>query len=248
MLFFDASILSLSAKITWAQTWIFSGFSFSFACPLRMQACSTEERRRDFEKIFAHYDVVSPQGPSFAVFKWHRFSIRCSDVFLLLGAVGVTQELQLCPSPWARVAQVPGWGGKVGARGEWCSETSWPRTYFDFLHHHGWHCCISLYLPAGDARAVKGMVASSLTVSGSLGPASPPWKIKPLPVLNQGLFRESGPGWKWPPNCLLEISNSAALLTVTQLVQGGDQQASQNGGRRCYSLRGTDGLGKRRAS
>ncbi|NWQ90718.1 SEGN protein, partial [Burhinus bistriatus] len=32
-------------------------FSFSFACPLRMQACSTEERRRDFEKIFAHYDV-----------------------------------------------------------------------------------------------------------------------------------------------------------------------------------------------
>ncbi|NWW51404.1 SEGN protein, partial [Pedionomus torquatus] len=32
-------------------------FSFSFVCPLCMQACSTEERRRDFEKIFAHYDV-----------------------------------------------------------------------------------------------------------------------------------------------------------------------------------------------
>ncbi|NXK07687.1 SEGN protein, partial [Herpetotheres cachinnans] len=32
-------------------------FNFSFACPLCMQACSTEERKRDFEKIFAHYDV-----------------------------------------------------------------------------------------------------------------------------------------------------------------------------------------------
>ena len=26
---------------------------------LHIQACSTEERKRDFEKIFAHYDVVS---------------------------------------------------------------------------------------------------------------------------------------------------------------------------------------------
>lgn len=28
-------------------------------CFLRTQACSAEERKRDFEKIFAHYDVVS---------------------------------------------------------------------------------------------------------------------------------------------------------------------------------------------
>lgn len=28
-------------------------------CFLHTQACSTEERKRDFEKIFAHYDVVS---------------------------------------------------------------------------------------------------------------------------------------------------------------------------------------------
>uniref|UniRef100_A0A8D2PZ16 Secretagogin n=1 Tax=Zosterops lateralis melanops TaxID=1220523 RepID=A0A8D2PZ16_ZOSLA len=34
-----------------------ASFNFSFVCPLCMQACSTEERRRDFEKIFAHYDV-----------------------------------------------------------------------------------------------------------------------------------------------------------------------------------------------
>lgn len=40
-----------------------------------MQACSTEERRRDFEKIFAHYDVVSPRGNSIAVFKSHRLSM-----------------------------------------------------------------------------------------------------------------------------------------------------------------------------
>ncbi|NXX25327.1 SEGN protein, partial [Nicator chloris] len=53
---FDTLILSLSAKMTWAQTWNFC-FNFSFVCPLCMQACSTEERRRDFEKIFAHYDV-----------------------------------------------------------------------------------------------------------------------------------------------------------------------------------------------
>lgn len=28
-------------------------------CSSHPQACSTEERKRDFEKIFAHYDVVS---------------------------------------------------------------------------------------------------------------------------------------------------------------------------------------------
>uniref|UniRef100_A0A803YMJ2 EF-hand domain-containing protein n=1 Tax=Meleagris gallopavo TaxID=9103 RepID=A0A803YMJ2_MELGA len=36
----------------------------NFLLQFKMDACSTEERKRDFEKIFAHYDVVTDVGLS----------------------------------------------------------------------------------------------------------------------------------------------------------------------------------------
>lgn len=43
---------TLEERYSWS--FMFPGWRVFFT-----QACSTEERRRDFEKIFAHYDVVS---------------------------------------------------------------------------------------------------------------------------------------------------------------------------------------------
>ncbi|XP_070403359.1 secretagogin-like [Nothobranchius furzeri] len=37
----------------------------NFLLKFKMDACSQEDRKRDFEKIFAHYDVVSDVFPSF---------------------------------------------------------------------------------------------------------------------------------------------------------------------------------------
>lgn len=150
-----------------------------------MQACSQEERRRDFEKIFAHYDVVSHMNQFILLWSVNdRFIMCCWDFFLLLGAAGLTEEWQLCPSPWpmspdARLEGVKYRQGGAMLRGL----VSRP---FDFLHCHSQWCCISSF-PAGDAREAEEVAALVLTVSGSSGPAPPPrWKISPFRYQTHG--------------------------------------------------------------
>ncbi|KFW87681.1 Secretagogin, partial [Phalacrocorax carbo] len=52
----DSEVQRVLKAVNFSVFWILA-LQENFLLQFRMDACSTEERRRDFEKIFAHYDV-----------------------------------------------------------------------------------------------------------------------------------------------------------------------------------------------
>lgn len=54
---------------------------FIFSATFCSQACSQEDRKRDFEKIFAHYDVVSGILPTLIIIS---FSLGLNSFVVLL--------------------------------------------------------------------------------------------------------------------------------------------------------------------
>ncbi|KFQ72927.1 Secretagogin, partial [Phaethon lepturus] len=51
-----SEVQSVLKTVRFSEFWILA-LQENFLLQFKMDACSTEERRRDFEKIFAHYDV-----------------------------------------------------------------------------------------------------------------------------------------------------------------------------------------------